>query len=347
MRERLINDVRGLLTPLDPEAPHASVLADKDDTLQEIMAKPRPDVGTRARPFHTAWRYRASAIAVTVATIALATVTTVVLVRPAAPAYAAATPQPLTLPAISPSQPASSVLAGLLRQADVTQDPQVGPNTHITTVGWALTTRINGRQVRSAVIPEERDLWINADGSGRETTRYLPPVFDSAAQRQRWLDEGSPGADTSRHITHYSHFDSMWKQPAPTEPTAMKRWLAIGHPISNGPAETLVAINDLAGERVLDPRQQAAVLHVLADLPGLRYDGITTDRGNRRGLAFSVDSSYAGLPTRYTVVLDPGTGALLDYEETLTTRAGALDVRVPAVISYTAYLVSENTTVQG
>ncbi|MFF0370602.1 hypothetical protein [Micromonospora sp. NPDC005087] len=51
-----------------------------------------------------------------------------------------------------------------------------------------------------------------------------------------------------------------------------------------------------------------------------------------------------GLPARYTLIVDPGTGAPLGYEEMLTSTAGKLNVTVPAVITYRSYLVAEYAT---
>lgn len=46
------------------------------------------------------------------------------------------------------------------------------------------------------------------------------------------------------------------------------------------------------------------------------------------------------VPERRTAIIDPATGALLGVETMLTERAGALNVRIPSVISYTSYLDS-------
>ena len=54
-------------------------------------------------------------------------------------------------------------------------------------------------------------------------------------------------------------------------------------------------------------------------------------------MAIYTDSDYSGLMTRYVLVFDPATGTLNASEEWLTTTAGALKVRVPAVISYSAW----------
>ncbi|MEU7609392.1 hypothetical protein [Micromonospora sp. NPDC049204] len=99
----------------------------------------------------------------------------------------------------------------------------------------------------------------------------------------------------------------------------------------------------LAGVRLLNPAQRAAVLTLLADLPGITVTGTVTgaDRAGRTGEAFSITTDAHGLPTQYTMIVDPRSGALLGYEEVLTTTAGKLNVTIPAMIAYRSYLTAE------
>ncbi|WP_245603514.1 hypothetical protein [Salinispora cortesiana] len=106
----------------------------------------------------------------------------------------------------------------------------------------------------------------------------------------------------------------------------------------------LESIAELAGVRLLNPAQRAAALRLLAELPGITVTGTVTDRAGRPGEAFSITSDFHGLPTQYTVIIDPGSGALLGYEEVLTKTAGRLNVTIPAVITNRSYLVAEYTT---
>ncbi|MFI1195774.1 hypothetical protein ACH4T9_21320 [Micromonospora sp. NPDC020750] len=69
--------------------------------------------------------------------------------------------------------------------------------------------------------------------------------------------------------------------------------------------------------------------------------------GRARREAFSITSSAHGLPAQYTVIVDPGSGALLGYEAVLTTTAGRLNVTIPAVTSYRSYLVAEYALLPG
>jgi hypothetical protein len=93
----------------------------------------------------------------------------------------------------------------------------------------------------------------------------------------------------------------------------------------------------------LPPKVRAAMLRYLAATATLAVEGEVTDRAGRPGLAFSLDSAYGGLPAHYTVVIDPQTGHVLDFEQMLTTDAGKLNVAVPAVISYDVYLSAQHT----
>ena len=129
---------------------------------------------------------------------------------------------------------------------------------------------------------------------------------------------------------------SPWPTLSPDDATIAEQ-LALGHPASDGPAERLVAVDDLLRDQPMRPTVRAAVLRYLADTPTLALAGTTTDRLGRPGVAFSLDSDLGGLPTRCTMVVDPGTGRVLGSEQVLTTTAGALDVPVPSVIGYTAY----------
>ncbi|MEU4641995.1 hypothetical protein [Micromonospora sp. NPDC023814] len=52
-------------------------------------------------------------------------------------------------------------------------------------------------------------------------------------------------------------------------------------------------------------------------------------------------SDYSGLPTQYTIIIDPVAGSILGYEEVLTTTPGWLNVQIPAVVSSRSYLVAE------
>jgi hypothetical protein len=211
------------------------------------------------------------------------------------------------------------------------------------TVGWrewALSTRIDGEQVTSAVVPLQVSLTREADGSAELVRRTSEPEFPDQASRERWVDAGRPAARPVT-VAHQRWGPGGFSPEAarlPDDPARLLPALSQGHPIAElGDAEVLVAIADAYRSTLLSPAQQAALFAFAAGRPGLEALGNVTDRAGRRGYALSVESDYSGLPTRYTAIFDPVSGRLLDVEQILTRSAGRLNVPVPATIGYTVF----------
>jgi hypothetical protein len=215
--------------------------------------------------------------------------------------------------------PAAPLLAKLADQAANQLSGVPDRFQYLKLQSWSLFTRVDGVKVTSKVVPSTTESWIAADGSGRQVIRVGGKVKDqlyAAGQFPRMYDV--------RLLS--------------TDPTVLVGQLALGHPPANGPAEVVVAVTDLWKQQAPSPSLQGALLRVLAATPGLTSPGQVTDRGGRKGVAVSIQSAYTGLPTTYTMILDPSTGALLDYEEVLTTSAGKLNVRIPAVVGYSLWV---------
>jgi hypothetical protein len=169
---------------------------------------------------------------------------------------------------------------------------------HLRIRSWSLFTRIDDRQITSAIVPVETELWRASDDSGRVVQRYGEPQFPDDAARRSW---DAPSGLGETHTERYGagEFPAMWRDRPPAATDSAAAWLQIGHPPEHGPAETIVAVTDLARERVLTPGERSAVLRVVAELPGLKYHGSVEDRAGRTGLGFSVESANSGLMTRY------------------------------------------------
>ena len=72
------------------------------------------------------------------------------------------------------------------------------------------------------------------------------------------------------------------------------------------------------------------------------------DRAGRPALAVAVDSARHGLPTtRYTMLIDASTGAVLGFEQMLTESAGKLNVPIPSVIGYDLHQSADRTDAMG
>ena len=342
MRGNAVRELRHLLGPLDPAADGEGVPG--ADTraagLRRILATPAEAEVPRAhrRPVNRRWVLAgAGAVAASVVT---AGVVLTGLDPAATPAYAA-TPAPLTYAPTGGSAPA--MLERIAVAAQNSAAAAAGGPEHLVIESWSLHSQVDGERVTSAVVPVLRESWRAANDSGRVVERYGAPVFRSQDEQRAWRQQGSPGDDSAPRETKFpaGGFPRMWADRPPTEAAALATWLRTGHPAENGPMETLVAITDLARERVLSPAERAAAIRVLARVPGIEHTGAVTDRAGRRGAAFSVVSDRSGLPTRYTLILSPADGRFLGYEQMLTTKAGRLNVTVPAVIGYETYLKAD------
>jgi hypothetical protein len=242
----------------------------------------------------------------------------------------AATPQPLTYHRLSGETDATDQLIQIAkRTAALPDDVGGGPYAHQVIRSWSLFTRIDGKAVSSEVVPQLRETWTAANGSGKEITTIERP--GRAPQRQE-------------HTEVAGELRLMWPlQSLSSKEAELAEQLAKGHPTANGPAERLIAIQDAYRSMPIPPAVRARMLRYLADTPGLSVAGSVTDRAGRAGLAVGLDSAYSGLPTRYVLIIDPQTGQLLADEETLTTSAGKLNVRIPSVVSYEVFLSAHYT----
>jgi hypothetical protein len=230
------------------------------------------------------------------------------------------------------------------RVAPLPSDVGTGTCRRITTVGWYLDSQLVDGVTTSALGQRRVTTWLAADGSGRQVAVDQPYQFASERDRERWLGGTSPG----KHVYAWKPEKNwvIWKTPAPTETAALAKWLRTGHPVSNGPMEVLQAVADLYREQVLVPGQRAALLRVLASVPGLRYVGAAKDRTGRPGKAFTLVDSH-GVPTRYTMIIDADSGALLSFEQALIRDAAGRKVRTPAITEYEAYVDSRYVSAVG
>ena len=234
----------------------------------------------------------------------------------------AATPPPLRYESM-PGADAPALLRQLAaRVAGRPDDTGPGRYAYVESKSWNLTA---GESTRSVIEPTATRSWIAADGSGRLVIERAEGDRDDVVR--------GPG-----------EHQLMWPlRSLSADDTTLARQLADGHPVANGPMERLVAIGDAYRQLPLPPAVRAAVLRYLADTPGLTVTGRTVDRLGRPGIGFSVESDNSGLPTRFTAVIDPDTGRLFGYEQTLTKDAGRLNVPIPSVVGYDVLVRSHYT----
>ncbi|MGH2856273.1 MAG: CU044_5270 family protein [Solirubrobacteraceae bacterium] len=250
---------------------------------------------------------------------ALAAVAVLLLVRATGlgtgPALAA-TPRPLHYNAPPPGAPTGrGVLLNLARAAARQAAPAPSPGrryAYVKTVGWYLT--LGQGAGAGHVFPQARRSWLKADGSGRMVTT----------------------TGTHTQISRLTVGSEPRLLDLSTNPRVLADELAVGHPRSDGPQEQLVAFTDTASQQPISPPAEAAILRLLARTPDLVNRGSVTDRAGRRGVAVSFDATRLG--NRYTLILDPRTGGLLGFEQTLIGSAARRHVRPGAVLAYTTII---------
>lgn len=305
--------------PADPAAGVTPGTEAAERGLERIL-RDAPVPALRRAPARAAFRSRPAVAALAVAAV----VSGAVAVWPGAtPVAFAATPPPLAyhLAAEDSRRGAAAELEEIARRVETLPESPGGERSHLRWRQWALWTRTDSGGSFSKVVPEEFDLVRSPEG----------------ARLRRFLLDDGPGSATEQTA------DATLQGPVPVTADGLRAWLRSRTPGIDGPLGASQAVHDLVTQRVLSPRQRAALLRLLADLPEVAVTGEVVDRAGRPGVAFSADSAAGGLPTRYTFIVDPVSGQLLGQEETLTESAGKLNVPVPSVIEYDAYLVSQDT----
>lgn len=334
-----MSDIDELFRSVDPAAGSEWRAATevKEASLARILASGKSEQKSAPRGFTSRRRWILGGAAVA-ASVAVG-FTAVLSLGPAAqPSYAVT---PAALAYRHGETQATAMLEKIAKSAEqgsAESTSAVGSH-YFEQESWSLSTRIDGVQVTSAIVPERREKWTKPDGSARWKVRTQPPQFETRAQRDIWEDAGSLGEESVTYSDSRGPADlsDARNQPAPTDPVAMGRWLSLGYQ-GVGRGEIFDSVSERNLDRTFSSVQRAALLRYLMTLDGVTYRGTTKDRAGRPGEAFSVRSSYGGLPKVQTLIFDSRTAKLLAYEEELTTSAGKLNVKVPAVVLYVTYL---------
>ncbi|HEY3841849.1 MAG TPA: CU044_5270 family protein [Acidimicrobiales bacterium] len=190
-------------------------------------------------------------------------------------------------------------------------------------------------------VPEERQIWIGPDGSGRLAETFGQPDFLSPQDRADWVAAGSPSLAEAPSDTSFGP-GGLSDGPGnlstlPTDPTELGAMLS-ARKIEGGPpgaAEDFVQIGDLLRETDASPALRAALYQVASNLPGVILLGAVTDHAGRAGVGLAFDS--AG--TEHELIFSQATGALLGEEDT-TVATGASEP-VGTVDDWVVYLSSE------
>ncbi|MGH8987447.1 MAG: CU044_5270 family protein, partial [Acidimicrobiales bacterium] len=243
-------------------------------------------------------------------------------------------------------QPGVSILA---RLADVamaqpaTVPPGPGQYQYTASVEANQACQVGTGQY-CALVPEQRQIWIGADGSGRIRETFGAPEFLTSANEAAWKAAGSPPLGNGTSDTTFGpHALADGPGPltkAPTNPAALKtaienRSLEGGPP---GPAEDFTQIGDLLRETDASPALRRAAFTVASELPGIVTLGNVTDHDGRSGIGMAMDSHGV----RHELIFAPETSALMATETVALVDSpdGYSGVTAGTVLGWTVYTSS-------
>ncbi|MFG3421260.1 hypothetical protein [Micromonospora sp. NPDC048063] len=207
-----------------------------------------------------------------------------------------------------PTSPAGTANAGARRPlndlaqsvAGLVEPPGEGPYTFVCLRAWSPKDLAPGTDDPRTYRDEQ--LWWNSRLAGR---RIVTPVID-----------GRRSTDPS--VVRYGEGDLTEVPPRPSaDPADLREQFAqqLGAlpPEQRDAAGTLQVVARLNRYHQLGAAERSALLHHLADTPGIEARGAYPDRAGRPGLAFSADDRHG---RRETLLFDPGSGELLSHETT-------------------------------
>jgi hypothetical protein len=192
-----------------------------------------------------------------------------------------------------------------------------------------------------ALVPEQRQIWIGSDGSGRILETFGTPEFLAPAEQAAWVAAGSPPLGNGTSDTSFGP-NSLSDGPsslanAPTDPTALKtaiedRSLEGGPP---GSAEDFTQIGDLLRETDASPALRSAVFQVASELPGIVLLGSVADHDGRSGVGLAMDLNGV----RNELVFDVSTSALMGEQSVALVDGpdGYQGVTAGTVLGWTVY----------
>ncbi|MGI5213377.1 hypothetical protein [Plantactinospora sp. CA-290183] len=197
----------------------------------------------------------------------------------------------------------------------VPADSHPGPHIEVDSELWARSTdRLLG----------SREVWRHTKGRPATLTeRRAPgPVGltrpPNASERAR-LARAEP-------VPASGDPQALVPEPILVDPRALAAQLAAHAPPQAHTQTLLSNLSRMAAQQYLNRGQRAAVLIVLATVDGVHYAGPTRDIAGRSGVAVTVTSARS----TWQIIVDPTTGELLSYTETITAgyRRGIWAIRL-------------------
>jgi hypothetical protein len=124
----------------------------------------------------------------------------------------------------------------------------------------------------------------------------------------------------------------------PADPARLLQDFERRAPRGSGPGWVFNGLHELLVESGISPSQQATVLEALSLLEGVEVSGAVEDQLGRPGVALGVESDYAGLDTRYELIVDRRSGKILQFQEVLLEPVPWAQADPPLQLSFELYL---------
>jgi hypothetical protein len=229
--------------------------------------------------------------------------------------------------------PAAGYLRDLAaRITDAPYDGQTGEYAYHRFRLWGYT-RAGSVGGHTASYVAELERWVAAGGIGRERYTDMGVEFSDEESRRYFEAHPQPGMFDSpwTDVHSYSQEDELAAfdylapgEPIPTDPE-QRLDQVIG--VDSGGAPHFGGITLLYQQHLVPREHRAAVLEVLAEVPGVVWRGEVTDRAGRGGVAVTYDGAGdGGVVVQHVLVFDPQTGELLSRERVNYEPQGPAEV---------------------
>jgi hypothetical protein len=212
---------------------------------------------------------------------------------------------------------------------------------YTSSVAAYTSSTLDGPHPYTVLYPQNRQIWIAPNGSGRILETVGQAAFLSPKDRADWVAAGSPDLAEPPSDESYGP-GGLSDGPTdlttlPTDPAALRTMISSrriegGPP---GPAEDFTQIGDLLRETDAPPALRAALLQVAAGLPGIEELGTVTDHEGRRG----VGVAYVSGGARHELIFDPKNSSLMG-EQDVVVAASPGSEPVGTMVAWAVYLRS-------
>ncbi|MFI6232577.1 CU044_5270 family protein [Micromonospora sp. NPDC050784] len=192
---------------------------------------------------------------------------------------------------------------------DAAYDHQSGRYMYHHSKLWGdpVMTSADGRH--HVAFASETKIWQAADGTGNQASSQLEPQYPDQESRDYWQREslGQPAA-TGTPAPGVLPLSPRELRPPSAVPSELRELLKVEY----GAGAASKEVSTVYGRYVVPRATRAAILRVLADVPGFRWRGQVTDRAGRHGVAITFDDREHDQQS--LLIFDPKTGELLAYE---------------------------------